>query len=79
MHFNNLFLHRLRKSHSIRPSIDQVVAYSVHGSKRLATPAVGAWDLKISTPSCKVQERTPTTHITSEIQNDVQWRRSEEQ
>jgi len=39
IHFNNLFLHRLRKSHCIRPSSGQAVANSARGPKSLATPA----------------------------------------
>ena len=39
IHFNNLFLHRLRKSRCIRPSNGQAVANSSLGSKNLATPA----------------------------------------
>jgi len=39
IHFNNLFSHRLRKSHCIRPSSCQAIANSALGSRRLATPA----------------------------------------
>jgi len=38
IHFNNLFLHRLRQSHCIRPSSGEAVANLALGSKILATP-----------------------------------------
>jgi len=37
IHFNNVFLHRLRKSHCIRPSSGQAVANSALGSKSWPT------------------------------------------
>jgi len=40
MHFNNLFLHGLHKSHCIRPSSGQGAANSPLGSKSLATLAL---------------------------------------
>jgi len=40
VHFYNLFLHRWRKSHCIRPSSGQAVANSALGSKSLAAPGL---------------------------------------
>jgi len=37
-------LHRLRKSHCIRPSGDQAVANSALGSKRFATPGSSSFE-----------------------------------
>jgi len=42
MHFNNLFLHRLRKSHCIRSSSDQAVANSPSGQEVWSTLNKGA-------------------------------------
>ena len=40
IHFNNLFLHGLRKSHCIRPSSGQAITNSAIRSKSLTTPGV---------------------------------------
>ena len=49
-HFNNLFLHRLRKSHCIRPSSGQAVANAALGSKCLAIPGL-SWTIKNVKPA----------------------------
>jgi len=40
IYFNNLFLHRLRKSHCIQSSSGQAIANLALGSKRLASPVL---------------------------------------
>ena len=68
IHFNNLLLNRLRKSHCIRSSNGQEVVHSALGSKRLATP-----ELKCSYIYCSHNDFSESDPEFLTVSQVVKW------